>query len=127
MPLRYNGITIGKINVIQEFAEHKKQYTIQIRQGNCLAVLLYVRKATEEELKKNPEGKWYHQLWSFYSNEQHLKNIMKEYGDVLYGEFEKVTSISLNLYYKENLTLLKYFTKSGHKVTCYYKEPKKKK
>lgn len=125
MPLRYNGTTIGKINITQEYAGVKRNFTLQIRQGNCLAVLLYVRKSTEEELEKNPEGKWYHQLWSFYVDDQHLKNILKNEGDVLFGE--KVTSISLNLYYKENLTLLKYFTKSGHKVTCYYKEPKKKK
>lgn len=125
MPLRYNGTTIGKIRITQELAGEKYNYTLQIRQGNCLAVLLYVRKSTPEELERHPKGKWYHQLWSFYCDEQHLKNILKNEGDVLFGE--KVTSISLNLYYKENLTLLKYFTKSGHKVTCYYKEPKKKK
>ena len=124
MPLTYNGTTIGKINIAEERDGERLHFTLQIRQGNCLAVLLFVRKATPEELEKHPEGKWYHQLWSFYVDEQHLKNILKNEGDVLFGE--EVTSISLNMYYKECKTLLKYFTKSGHKVTCYYKEPKQK-
>lgn len=122
--LRYNGITIGKIRITQEHGGEKQNYELQIRQGNCLAVLLYVRRSTAEELQKHPKGKWYHQLWSFYCDEQHLKNIMKDDGDILFGE--KVTSISLNMYYKECKTLLKYFTLSGHKVTAYYEEPKKK-
>ena len=46
---------------------------------------------------------------------------MKQYGDVLADE---VVSIELNMFYKENYTLLKYFVKSGYKVKCYYKEKK---
>lgn len=38
----------------------------------------------------------------------------------------KVIKCDLNMYYKENYTLLKYFVKSGYKVMCHYKEPKKK-
>lgn len=125
MALRYNGITIGKIVIEQEYAGEKRKFNLQIRQGNCLAVILYVRKATLEELEKNPKGKWYHQLHMFYANEQHMKNMMKEYGKVL-DEMDRVVSCELNLYYKECWTLLKYFTKSGYKVKCYYKEPKKK-
>ena len=122
--IRYNGTTIGTIDIEQEHDGKKYKYTLQIRQGNCLAVIIYVRKATPEELAENPEGKWYHQLYTFYSDEQHLKNILKHEKDVLFGE--KVTSIKLNLYYKECNTLLKYYVRSGHKVTCFYKEPKKK-
>lgn len=124
MALRYNGVTIGKINITQERDGEKLHFPVQIRQGNCLAVLLYVRRSTPEELEKHPKGKWYHQLWSFYLDERHMKNILKEEGDVLFGE--TVTSIKLNMYYKECYTLLKYFTRSGHKVTAYYEEPKKK-
>lgn len=125
MPLTYNGTTIGKITIEQELGGNKYRYNLQIRQGNCLAVILYVRKSTPEELAKNPEGKWYHQLHMFYADEQHLKNIMKDYGKAL-DEMDKVISCELNLYYKECWTLLKYFTKSGYNVKCYYKEPKKK-
>jgi hypothetical protein len=124
MALRYNGITIGKMVIEQERGDETLRFPIQIRQGNCLAVFLFVRKSTPEELEKHPGGKWYHQLYSFLCDEQHCKNIMKNHGDIMCGE--KVVSCELNLYYKECWTLLKYFTKSGYKVKCYYKEPKKK-
>lgn len=48
-----------------------------------------------------------------------MKSIMKDYGNVLADE---VVSIKLNMFYRENYTLLKYFVKSGYKVECYYKE-----
>lgn len=115
MALRYNSTTIGKIVINQ--GENK--FNLQIRQGNCLAVIINVRKATEEELKEQPNGKYIHTLYSFFTNEQHLKNMMKSYGNVL---ADKVVSIELNMFYKENYTLLKYFVKSGYKVKCYYKE-----
>ena len=53
-----------------------------------------------------------------------MRNIIRNEGDIFCGE--KVTSITLNMYYKESATLLKYFTQSGHRVTCYYEEPKVK-
>ena len=117
MALSYNGTTIGKIVIKQ--GENK--FNLQIRQGNCLAVIINVRKATEDELKEHPEGKYIHTLYSFFGDEQHLKNMMKQYGNVLADE---VISIELNMFYKENYTLLKYFVKSGYKVKCYYKEEK---
>ena len=115
MPLSYNGTTIGKIVIKQG----GNKFHLQIRQGNCLAVIINVRKSTEEELKEHPKGKYVHTLYTFYADEQHLKNMMKMYGNVLADE---VVSIELNLFYKENYTLLKYFVKSGYKVKCYYKE-----
>lgn len=121
MALTYNGTTIGKIVVEQEH----ERYNLEIRQGNCLAVIIYVRKATPEELEKNPRGKWYHQLVTFFVNETHIKNIMSD-GDPILDPMSKVIKCDLNMYYKENYTLLKYFVKSGYKVMCHYKEPKKK-
>lgn len=123
--LTYNGTTIGTVTIAQEFEGEEHEFTIQIRQGNCLAVLVYIREATPEELAKDPEGKYYHQLYSFYVDEQHMRNIIKNEGDIFGGE--KVTSIKLNLYYKECKTLLKYYTQSGHDVTCYYKKPEEAK
>ena len=102
MAIRYNGTTIGKIVIKQG----ENRFNLQIRQGNCLAVVIYVRKATDT-------------LYTFFGDEQHLKNMMKNYGNVLSDE---VVSIELNMFYKENYTLLKYFVKSGYKVKCYYKE-----
>ena len=63
MALKYNGTTIGKIVIKQ--GENK--FNLQIRQGNCLAVIINVRKATEEELMKYPKGKYVHTLYSFFS------------------------------------------------------------
>jgi hypothetical protein len=125
MALHYNGTTIGTILVEQEFGDIKKKFKLQIRQGNCLAVIIYVRKATPEELAKHPEGKYYHQLHTFFLDEKHMKNIIKDYGTLL-DPMDKVLKCEFNMYYKENYKLLKYFVLSGYKVTCYYKEPKKK-
>ena len=121
MPLRYNGTTIGKIVIKQGYDDIERKFTLQIRHGNCLAVIIHVRKSTEEELKEHHEGKYVHTLYTFYTDEQHLKNLLKNEGMVL---FDKVISIELNLFYKENYILLKYFVKSGYKVKCYYKEQK---
>lgn len=123
--VRYNGTTIGTLTVEQTVGEETYRYDLQIRQGNCLAVIIYVRRATEEELKRDPEGKWYHQLVAFFVDEKHCKNIMKDYGTIL-DSMNKVVKCDLNLYYKECWTLLKYFVQSGYKVKCHYKEPKKK-
>lgn len=118
--LRYNGTTIGKVVIKQQ----DKKFTIQIRQGNCLAVLVHVRKLTDEERKEDSVNKYRHTLYTFFADEQHMKNILKHEKSV-FGD-ENVVRIELNLFYKECKTLLKYFALSGHKVTCYYKEPKKK-
>ena len=52
--LRYNGTTIGTVVIEQDVCDEKRRFTIQIRQGNCLAVFIHVRKSTPEELAKNP-------------------------------------------------------------------------
>lgn len=118
--LHYYETKLGEVTVKQG----DEKFKVQIRQGNCLAVFVYIRKATEEELAKNPDGKYYHMLYSFFADEKHCKNMMKEYGNVLGTD---VVNVKLNMYYKESWTLLKYFVKSGYKVHCFYKEPKKKK
>ena len=121
--LTYNSTTIGTLTIEQKLGDNAYKYNLQIRQGNCLAVILYVRKSTPEELAKNTEGKYYHQLHQFFVDEKHMKNIMKDYGTIL-DPMDKVIKCRLNMYYKENYTLLKYFVQSGYKVTCYYKAPK---
>ncbi|MDD6104173.1 MAG: hypothetical protein PUB73_06155 [Bacteroidales bacterium] len=119
MALTYNGTTIGTIVIKQGYDDIERKFTIQIRQGNCLAVLIHVRKSTPEELEKHPNGRYFHILYTFFGDEQHLKNMLKNEGTVL---FDKVVSIKLNMFYKENYTLLKYFVLSGFKVTCFYKK-----
>lgn len=91
-----------------------EKFKIQIRQGNCLAVFIYAYKK---------DGQWWHQLYTFFGDEQHIKNIKKNVGDLFDDE---VAGVKLNMYYKECNTLLKYFVREGIRVQCYYKEPKKK-
>ena len=124
MPLRYSGVTIGTFTLVQESGGETKKFPIQIRQGNCLAVFLHVYKQKEPE---NPKFPWVHDLVSFFADEQHIKNIFKDYKTNVFGQlfWGDLKNIKLNLYYKECNTLLKYFTRDGLKVQCYYKEPKK--
>ena len=119
MPLTYNKAMIGKLTIEQTNKDGKHRYEIQIRQGNALAVLIHSRKATNEEGGKG----FIHTLYGFYADEQHLRNMYKEHKTVL---FDKVVKCELNTYFKESKPLLKYFTLSGVKVTCYYKEDKNK-
>ena len=101
------------------------KFKIQIRRGNCLAVFMHIYKDSEP---KDTERPWVHELVSFFADEQHIKNILKEYKkDAFKGVFwGDLKNIRLNMYYKECNTLLKYFVRDGLKVQCFYKEPKKK-
>lgn len=124
MALCYNGVTMGTVTIrqekeVEEGTKRTFKYEIQIRQGNCLAVLIHVRKNPDS---KGKDDRYIHTLYSFFGDEQHLKNLLKNEGRIFWDE---VVSIQLNMYYKECATLLKYMTRAGHKVTCYYKEPKR--
>ena len=143
MAIQYNGTTIGTLTLCQakrvknddgEYVEVKDEkgrtvynkFPIQIRDGNCLAIFLHIYR---QEKPEDPERPWVHQLQSFVVDEQHLKNVIKGRKDgsvfehILNG---KLKNIRLNIYYKDMLTLAKYMTRDGLKVTCYYREPKKK-
>ena len=124
--LRYSGTTIGKIRIAQSWGDNEKhEFNVQIRLANCVAALIHVRRATEEDNKRyGGKGGYIHTLYGFFADEKHLKNLLKEYGSVILDE---VKSIELNMYYKECWILLKYFVKSGYKVKCYYEEGNKKK
>jgi hypothetical protein len=107
MAITYGDRTklMGKMTIKQG----EKKFKIEIRQGNCLAVFIHIRKADD--------GKGYiHTLYNFFSNEAHMKNIIREYGTIF---FDEVVSIELNCKYKECLTMLKHIVKY-HKVKCYY-------
>lgn len=126
MPLRYSSTTIGTFTLVQQREDEEKprKYKIQIRQGNCLAVFLNIYK---QEKPEDPKRPWVHDLVCFFVDEAHIKRCMRDYKEnfwysVLWGKLER---IRLNMYYKENKILLKYFVKDGYNVQCYYKEPKK--
>lgn len=103
--LTYTATRIGTIVLNGELCE--------IRQGNCLAVIVY--------FYTDKDGTDMVRLINFFSDEQHLKNILKGAKDIFFGE--KVDEINLNTYYKEARTLLKYATYSGHTVKAFYEEP----
>lgn len=123
--LRYTGTTYGKVVIKQKHSDEKEyKYTIDIRSANCLCAFIHVRKATPEELAKDPKGKYVHTLYSFLADHHHANNIIRAEGKLFWDD---VVSIDLNMHYKESWTLLKLFMKSGYKVRCYCKEPKAKK
>ena len=113
--IRYDSTTIGTMVLKQG----EKRFTLQIRKGNCLAVIIHVRKLTDEEMLENPGSKYMHTLYDFYLDGKHLSNRLKKDGDILGKD---IVDVELNLFYEESQTLLKYFVKGGHKVKCYYKE-----
>lgn len=96
---------------------NNKVCRVNIFGGNALCIFTYW-------YKDDKTGKTMEQMLNFYVDEQHIKNILKKYKRL--EPVDDITSIRLNLYYKEASILLKYFVKEGYKVTCYYKEPKKK-
>ena len=113
----YN-ITYGEVTYRQ--ASDNESFTSKIHWANALCAFIYHYKK---------DGKKWARLINFFADEQHLAKCTKEWnGDPLLfiSELGKITSVKLNLYYKESNILLKHFVKGGYKVTCYYKEPKKK-
>ncbi len=122
--LRYYGTTYGTVTIKQTYGDTVNKFKVEIRAANCLCAFIHVRKTTEEEREGHPERRYLHTLYSFLADERHAKNIMKDNDGRVF--FDEVTAITLNTYYKETWKLLRLFTKSGYKVKCYYKEPKKK-
>lgn len=93
-----------------------KKYAIQIRRGNCLAVFVYVYRQNK---------KWLHQLYNFFNDEEHIKNIIKNCNGDLFDD--EVVSVELNTYYyKDVMKLIKHMAKCKYNINCYYKEPTEK-
>jgi hypothetical protein len=109
MAIQYNGNTMGVITIDQ----NGNEFELQIRQGNCLAVIIGVGK--------NEGGETIHTLMQFFADEEHLKRICKsvDKGEEKTPIFYDVKSIQLNMRYKECATLLKHLVKY-YKITCYY-------
>ena len=110
MAITYNKNLMGTITIKQG----DNRLKLQIRQGNCLAVFIHV--------SKQEDGTYLHELMQFFSNEEHLKQICKAVDEIEEEKpiFYNVTSIALNMRYKECSTLLKHLVKY-YKIKCYYK------
>lgn len=134
MALRYSGVLLGTLKIKQpkrvngELAMDEKgrqvfnTFKVEIRQCNALAAFIYVYRK---------DGEVYHQLFTFFGDTQHMKNMMKDKALAnskgvhhLFGD--EVVEIKLNTFYKECMQMLTLLTKDGYTVKCYYKEPKKK-
>ena len=77
--IRYDSTTIGTMVLKQG----GKRFKLQIRKGKCLAVIIYVRKLTDEEMLENQGSKYMHTLYDFYLDGKHLSKRLKKEGDVL--------------------------------------------
>lgn len=110
MAIQYNGNIMGKIMITQ----NEQKFTLEIRQGNCLAVIIHCNK--------EPDDTFTHTLMQFFADEGHLKRICKavDKGKEKTPIFYDVKSIHLNMRYKECATLLKHLV-NYYKITCYYK------
>lgn len=109
MAITYNGNVMGKIVITQN--EH--DFELEIRQGNCLAVIIHVCK--------NEDGTYTHRLMDFFADATHLTRRCKavDKGEEKSVLFYDVKSIRLNMKYKECSTLLKYLVKY-YEINCYY-------
>ena len=65
MAIQYNGNTMGVITIDQ----NGNEFELQIRQGNCLAVIIH--------RNKEPDGTFTHTLMQFFADEEHLKRLCK--------------------------------------------------
>lgn len=93
--LQYNDEILGHF----VYTDQHGEWDIEIRKGNCLAVMIY--------LCKNEKNQLTHGLFNFYDNEKHIKNMLKENVKLCEG----ISNCTLNIYYKEALTILKYWSK----------------
>lgn len=109
MAIRYNGNTMGVITIDQEGNE----FELQIRQGNCLAVIIHSNK--------EQDGTFTHTLMQLFADEEHLKRICEavDKGEEKTVLFYDVKSIRLNMQYKECAKILKHLVKY-YEITCYY-------
>lgn len=113
MAVIYGGNVMGTIVIAQK----EQKYKLEIRQGNCLAVIIGVGK--------NEDGETIHTLMQFFADAAHLNNVCKAVDKGAYKGYDApifydVKNIKLNMRYKECATLLKHLVKY-YKITCYYK------
>lgn len=109
MAIRYNENVIGKIVITQ----NERDYELEVRQGNCLAVIIHV--------SKDEDGTYNHTLMDFFADATHLTRRCKavDNGEEKNVLFYDVKSIRLNMRYKECEHILKRLVKY-YEINCYY-------
>lgn len=109
MAITYNGNVMGTIVITQ----NEQKFYLEIRQGNCLAVIIHVCK--------NEDGTYTHTLMDFFADATHLTRRCKavDKGEENSVLFYDVKSIRLNMRYKECEQILKRLVKY-YEINCYY-------
>lgn len=97
--INFTNEKLGEFTITQS----NKDFKIEIRRGNCLAVMIYDKGDS-------------FMLFNFFADEQHIKNILKN-DFKLFNE--KVKNCRLNMKFKESKILLKYFLGELSEVICY--------
>lgn len=123
MAINYSETITGTMKVEQNFGNEKVTYKFEFRESNCLACIIHVSKNPESISEKD---KYIHRLKCFFADTEHLKRCAKMEGGLKSFFGGKIKNISLNIYYKENEILARYFAKAGINTEIYYKEPKLK-
>lgn len=108
MPLRVDfKRTMGWVTI------RNNGYVIKLDIHVCLnAICAFLNKRGEER-----------DLYGFFDDKKHISNMIRD-GYRFLGE---VVNVKLNLWYPESKDVLRYFTRMGYQVKCYYKEPDKTK
>lgn len=106
---------MGTLTLVQERDGKKYKYPKDICRANvtCAFISHY----------KDEKGEKWNILDSFLYDKKHIDNLIKDKVHLFDGE---ITKIKLNMWYKESAEVLRYFTRMGYKVECYYKEVKRK-
>lgn len=107
-------VKMGEIKLVQKSDGKKITLTI----CGCNAICAFMN------FYKDKDGVDMVQLCGFLSNTEHIRNLLKDKVDIF--EWDIVKKVRLNMYYPDNKYVLNYLTKVGHKVECYYQEPKQK-
>lgn len=91
------------------------KFTIHICAANAVCAFIY--KHTDEN------GEKWCDLCGFFVDNVHVRRCIKSKSEMFNG---KIVKVKLNMWYNNNWHVLAYFTRRGHKVECYYKEPSDK-
>ena len=91
-----------------------RKYKINICAANAVCAFIYEYK--------DERGETMCHLMNFLDSPQHITNLLRKKQELFEGD---VTKVKLNLAYDNCKQILRYFTRMGNKVECYYKEGKK--
>lgn len=90
----------------------ENKFKIHICAANAVCAFIYKHK--------DEKGDEWCDLCGFFADDVHVRRCIRSKSEMFNG---KIVKVKLNMWYKNNKYVLEYFTRMGHKVECYYKEP----